>query len=409
MIGGYRIARLALTFVLAASSFSSHLSAKTRSPTRATNASTFQRDIVLHRGESLDIALRRAGIDANQRASIEKALEASRNPRNLAIGSHIILTFRRESAKASRLIALHLDINKQADVTLVAQPDGRFGSIPPQPSNAAPVPVSATTVRSVMGVIGADFQASLLAAGILPNVAQEIRSVFAYDPDFPAKPPVGSRFDIVVEADPRAAAPAESLRSAIVTIRGREHRVYRYPIGNGLVAFVEPNGRGVLQAHLAKPVTDARISSPWGWRIHPILDRPEFHKGIDMAAPMGTPVLAAADGTVAFAGLRGNNGMLIKLEHTGQLMTAYSHLERVASGLHPGSHVVKGQVIGYVGKTGLATGPHLYYEVYVAGEQVNPAKTNFAVPIHLAGGDLQRLQKLVIADSSTAHAGPARP
>lgn len=402
MIGGYRIVKLALTFVLATSSFSLHLSAKTRSPTRTTNASTFQRHIVLHRGESLDVALRRAGIDANQRASIEKAMEASRNPRDLAIGSHIFLTFRRESAAASRLVALHLDLNKQADLTLVAQPDGRFDSIPPQPTNTAPVQVSATTTRSVSGVIGTDFQASLLAAGVLPNVAQEIRSVFAYDPDFPAKPPAGSRFDVVVEADPHAAGPMESLRSAIITIRGHQHRVYRYAVGNGLVAFVEPNGRGVLQAHLAKPVSDARISSPWGWRIHPILDRPEFHKGVDMAAPMGTPVRAAADGTVAFAGLRGNNGMLIKLEHTGQLMTAYSHLERLASGLHPGSHVVKGQVIGYVGETGLTTGPHLYYEVYVSGEQVNPAKANFAVPIHLAGSDLRRLQKLVLADARAA-------
>lgn len=118
-----------------------------------------------------------------------------------------------------------------------------------------------------------------------------------------------------------------------------------------------------------------------------------------MAAPIGTPVLAAADGTVAFAGHRGNNGVLIKLTHTGQLMTAYSHLERIAVGIHAGSHVTKGQVIGYVGETGLATGPHLYYEVYIAGQQVNPAKSNFAVPIHLAGGDLRRLQKVVLADA----------
>lgn len=403
MIGGYRIIKPALAFFLAASSFfSSHLYAKTPSASGARKASIFHRDIVLQRGESLDVALHRAGIEANQRVAIENSVRASHDPRTLAIGSHILLMFRRESGRASQLVALHLDLNKQEDLTLVPQSDGRFGSAPVQPVNTAPVQASAITAHSVAGIVGSNFEASLLAAGLSPNVAQDIRSIFAYDPDFPTKPPVGSQFDIVVEAGPGGPGPTESLRSAVITIRGRQHRVYRYPVGNGLVAFVEPNGRGVLQARLAAPVTDARISSPWGWRIHPILNQPEFHKGIDMAAPMGTPVLAAADGTVAFAGPRGNNGVLIKLEHTGQLMTAYSHLERIAAGLHLGSHVTKGQVIGYVGETGLATGPHLYYEVYIAGEQVNPAKSNFAVPIRLAGGDLRRLQKLVIADSRTA-------
>jgi murein DD-endopeptidase MepM/ murein hydrolase activator NlpD len=313
------------------------------------------------------------------------------------------MTLQRGSDRAMRLVALHLDLNRQADITLVAQADGQFGAARPQPVATATARAP-TASRSIAGLVGADFNASLRAAGVSSSIAQEVHDVFVYDPDFPAKPPAGSSFDVVIDGNDHATdrPSVDRLQSVSVTIRGRTHSVYRYPVGNGLVAFVEPNGLGVLQAHLAKPVADARISSPWGWRIHPILGRPEFHKGVDMAAPMGTPVLAAADGTVAFAGRNGNNGVLIKLEHTGELMTAYSHLQRIAAGLRPGSHVTKGQVIGYVGETGLATGPHLYYEVYIAGEQVNPSVSDLALPIRLTGNDLRRLQKVVVADARSS-------
>lgn len=395
-----RIART-LAFLSAAFAISLHATTDGSAQTRAhpESGAIVHQNIVMKRGESLDVVLRRAGINANERKTAEKTLAATRSPRQLAAGSHVILTFRRGRGSALQLLALHIDLDKNADVTLVAHADDATAVQPRSPSAGSSHAVAPSDLHSVSGVVGPAFQASLLAAGLATNVAQDIHSVFAYDPDFPAKPPAGSRFDVVVETSPGRAVATESLQSVTITIHGRRHSVYRYPVGNGLVAFVEPNGRGVLQAHLAAPVADARVSSPWGWRIHPILDRPEFHKGIDMAAPIGTPVLAAADGTVAFAGHRGNNGVLIKLTHTGQLMTAYSHLERIAVGIHAGSHVTKGQVIGYVGETGLATGPHLYYEVYIAGQQVNPAKSNFAVPIHLAGGDLRRLQKLVLADA----------
>jgi murein DD-endopeptidase MepM/ murein hydrolase activator NlpD len=404
MTGGYRVATLILAFViLTGSSFAPHLNAKTRLDRHSSSSSIFQREIILKPGEWLDAALSRAGVSANQRSAIETALKASRDPRRLATGSRLIMRLQRGSDRAMRLVALHLDLNRHADITLLAQADGQFDAAQPQPAaiKAARAP---TTSHSIAGLVGADFNASLMAAGVSANIAQEIHDVFVYDPDFPAQPPAGSSFDVVIDGNDHAAdrPPVDRLRSVSVTVRGRTHSVYRYPVGNGLVAFVEPNGLGVLQAHLAKPVTDARISSPWGWRIHPILGRPEFHKGIDMAAPMGAPVLAAADGTVAFAGRSGNNGVLIKLEHTGQLMTAYSHLQRVATGLRPGFHVTKGQVIGYVGETGLATGPHLYYEVYIAGEQVNPSVSDLALPFRLTGNDLRRLQKLVVADARSS-------
>jgi murein DD-endopeptidase MepM/ murein hydrolase activator NlpD len=125
---------------------------------------------------------------------------------------------------------------------------------------------------------------------------------------------------------------------------------------------------------LADPVKGARISSGFGWRIHPILDVRKFHYGVDLAAPKGAPVHAAADGIVEEAGMRGGNGIYIRIRHGLELLTSYSHLDRLAKNIRRGAWVTRDQVIGFVGMTGLATGPHLYYEVYIDGEKVNPLK-----------------------------------
>jgi murein DD-endopeptidase MepM/ murein hydrolase activator NlpD len=123
---------------------------------------------------------------------------------------------------------------------------------------------------------------------------------------------------------------------------------------------------------LADPIEGASVSSGFGWRVHPILGVRKFHHGVDLAAPRGTPVHAAADGIVEEAGVRGGNGIYIRIRHGLQLLTSYSHLERVAANIRRGAWVTRDQVIGFVGMTGLATGPHLYYEVFVDGQKVNP-------------------------------------
>jgi murein DD-endopeptidase MepM/ murein hydrolase activator NlpD len=123
---------------------------------------------------------------------------------------------------------------------------------------------------------------------------------------------------------------------------------------------------------LADPVEGARVSSGFGWRIHPILGGRSFHYGIDLAAPSGTPIHAAADGIVEEAGQRGGNGIYIRIRHGLQLLTTYSHLERLDPSVRRGAWVTREQIIGFVGMTGLATGPHLYYEILVDGQKVNP-------------------------------------
>ena len=137
-----------------------------------------------------------------------------------------------------------------------------------------------------------------------------------------------------------------------------------------------PHNRIVFIFPLQKP----EISSPFGWRTHPVFGDRRFHKGIDIRAPKGTPVSVSADGVVAEVGRRGNYGKYIRVRHTATVETTYSHLSGYASGLHAGQRVRQGQVIGYVGRTGVATGNHLYYEMLINGRHVDPLHPPSVIP-----------------------------
>src|SRR5262249_50705672 len=160
--------------------------------------------------------------------------------------------------------------------------------------------------------------------------------------------------------------------------------------------LMQEDGHGVALVDLGKPLRiDARITSPYGWRIHPVFGDRRFHEGVDFGAPTGTPVVATSDGVVEDIGWRGNYGKYIRLRHDGHPATAYAHLSRFAAGLQRGSTGERGGVIAFVGRSGVATGPHLYYEVLVDGKQIDPMKSVPAVPVSLTGQQLAEFQKYV--------------
>ena len=168
--------------------------------------------------------------------------------------------------------------------------------------------------------------------------------------------------------------PADTGQQAWAISRSRRlgRQAYSYNADQRRAAFIQNSGRGAVSLNLGRPIASVRITSPFGWRIHPVFGDLRFHKGVDFGAPLGTPVFAAADGVVADAGWRGNYGEYIRLKHAGNVATAYAHLNAFAPNVVIGSQIQKGEVIGYVGESGVATGPHLYYEVLVSGRQVDP-------------------------------------
>ncbi len=209
-----------------------------------------------------------------------------------------------------------------------------------------------------------------------PLIDQLIK-VFAYDVDFQARVSPGDSLEVFHSmADPgdTDASEPEILYTSL-TIGGVTKRLYRYRTpDDSIVDYYDEEGRSAKKFLVRKPMTTGRITSPFGWRVHPILGYRRLHPGVDYAAPKGTPILAAGNGVVEKAGRSSGYGNFTLIKHTNGYETAYGHQSAFAKGIGPGTVVRQGQIIGYVGSTGLSTGPHLHFEIRVNGQTVDPLR-----------------------------------
>jgi murein DD-endopeptidase MepM/ murein hydrolase activator NlpD len=266
-----------------------------------------------------------------------------------------------------------------------------------------PIAVDETPLR-IQGRVGPSLYRSARAAGA-PGKAVE-----AYIHALASQLSIGSvdsedRFDIILEHRRAATGETETgplLYAGLDRSGAKDLQLMQWDQG-GRMQWFEASGVGKSSGMLQRPVPGA-VSSNYGMRRHPILGYSRMHKGIDFRGGYGTPILAASDGRVALAGWAGGYGKQVRIRHAGNLMTSYSHMSRIVA--QPGAMVRQGQVIGYIGSTGLSTGPHLHYELYVNGQPVNPATVKFTTRAQLAGGDLtnfrNKLRKLLAAPVGAA-------
>ena len=237
------------------------------------------------------------------------------------------------------------------------------------------------------GVIENSLFAAAANADIPEDVIMDMVAIFGWDIDFALDIRKGDRFRIVYEELYKEDQKIRNGRilSAEFVNNGKTYKAVYYTDPRGNSDYYTPDGKSMRKAFLRSPVKFSRISSRFSnKRWHPVLSKWRAHKGVDYAAPRGTPVRASGDGKVIFAGTKGGYGRLILIRHGGRYTTAYGHLHRYARGIRSGKKVKQGQVIGYVGSTGLATGPHLHYEFRVRGVHRNPltVKLPEAEPVH---------------------------
>ncbi len=244
----------------------------------------------------------------------------------------------------------------------------------------------ATHVRTVSGTLDHSLFEAMARAGGHEQTALALGSVFAWDIDFIKDLRPGDSFTVTYQEifeNGRYVADGPILAARFVN-QGREYLAVRYVAPDGKAGYYTPNGRSLRKAFLRVPLAFTRVSSPFNLhRFHPILHRIRAHTGVDYAAPMGTPVHAAGDGKVIFAGRKGGYGNAVLIDHGHGIVTVYGHLSRFARGIRNGRQVTQGEVIAFVGMTGLATGPHLHYEYRVNGVFKNPQTVNLpeTVPI----------------------------
>ena len=231
------------------------------------------------------------------------------------------------------------------------------------------------SLGTAAGIIDSSLFEAGQRAGLSHNIVMQLAEVFAWDIDFALDIRVGDRFALIFEEqfkDGKKIGEGPIVAAEFVN-RGRRIRAVRYVDPAGDTGYFSPDGRSMRKAFLRTPVNFTRISSRFNLsRRHPILHKIRAHRGVDYAAPRGTAVKASGDGKVVFAGRKGGYGWTIILKHRSIYTTLYAHLSRFSDGIRAGKRVKQGEVIGYVGSSGLSTGPHLHYEFRVRGVHHDP-------------------------------------
>jgi murein DD-endopeptidase MepM/ murein hydrolase activator NlpD len=362
-------------------------------------------------GETLEGAVRRTGIgrdEARQAVSLlAKAFDTANIKAGLALEAHIAKPIGQEGQ--AKLMGLSVRVDPVTAVSLSRARDGDL-----QLHKLEEKVVDKTVVAT--GQIDGSLYASAEKAGISPELTAEVAKLFQHKLDFTRDIQPGDRFSLVVDRKVTASGRAVStgeLLFADIEANGGATKLYRFkPAGSKEAQYYDEFGKAIRGLLLRTPLDTVRITSSFGMRHHPILGYTRMHAGIDFGAPTGTPVYAAGDGVVERAGWAGGYGRWLQIKHAGGLETGYGHLSRWA--VKAGQHVHQGQVVAYVGSTGLSTGPHLHYEIMVHGKKVNPSKFKAPPSVALAGRELaafkaEKARIDAMVSRKVAANGPVRP
>ena len=230
----------------------------------------------------------------------------------------------------------------------------------------------------VENFIDNNLYASATDVDIEPNIIIEFARIYGFEIDFQRDIRKGDRFEILYEKfvdDNGVVRDTGKIIYASMNVNGKEINLYNFKIKNDS-GYYDLEGKSIVKSLMKTPINGARLSSSFGMRKHPILGFNKMHRGTDFAAPSGTPIMASGSGTVTRARWCGGGGNCVKIKHNSTYQTIYAHMKNFARGIKEGKKVRQGQIIGYVGSTGMSTGPHLHYEVMVNGKKVNSQKLN---------------------------------
>ena len=319
----------------------------------------------LRSGEGMAQLLERGGFDASSGQYAIRQIAKHMSMRALPVGFEITVL----PAGSAHGAGLRLAVDDDMTLALFQDTAGDWRQR-----------LSLRAVERYLTYVGGTIDSSLYKSGIDAGMTEEVFNtfvqVFGFTVDFQREVRKGDHFEALYETkrdmitgDARSRT---TLRYISMTLSGDRIEYFNHQHQDGDTGWYDGDGKSAARPLMRTPVNGARLSSSYGMRKHPILGYSKMHRGLDFAAPTGTPIMAAGSGVVEYAGRNGNYGKYIRIRHSGTYKTAYAHLSRIAKGIAPGTRVKQGQVIGKVGSTGRSTGPHLHYEILVNSRQVNP-------------------------------------
>lgn len=358
--------------------------------------------IKVGKGETLTQILTKAGADQWQAKAMVEAARGTFHERELEPGNEVHLTLvaglgdqnRKEPARFSIYADGHVH-----KVTVTRGPSGEF--------EATKTPIG--TEAAVRALLSDDDEAlrnvtlyaslyfALLQQSVDPDLIVQILKVHAYETDYRRRVRAGDQLELFFDVNDEHANDKQlgELLYTAITAAGETSRFYRYRTPDGIVDFYDEQGNNSKKFLMRRPVrgNDVRLTSGFGFRFHPLLNDRKMHTGVDWAAPPGTPILASGNGVVEQAGRKGQYGNYVRIRHANGYQTAYGHMSKIAAGMRDGIKVKQGQVIGFVGSTGLSSGPHLHFEVLVNSRFVNPMSIQVPHERQLDGKQLADYQK----------------
>ena len=320
-------------------------------------------NIIVHPNDTLDAIFRRLKLNLADLATLRALPGLKAHLDSLHPGESLHFMQRQDGA----LVGLERRLNEAQTLKVSRDASGLKADVLQDPLESRP--------RVLKGVINSSLFEAVEAAGGHDQTAVGLADIFGWDIDFVLDIQPGDSFVVSYQELFQNGVYVKDgpILAASFTNAGRQYKAVRYVDPEGSAHYYTPDGRSMHKAFLRAPLEFTRVSSGFNSaRRHPILNLIRAHKGVDYAAPTGTPVKAAGDGRIAWAGPKGGYGNVVIIEHSRSITTVYGHLSRFAKGTRVGQHVTQGTVIAYVGMTGLATGPHLHYEYRVNGVFKNP-------------------------------------
>lgn len=345
------------------------------------------RTIEMERGDTLAGLLLEEGSAPDDAAAVTLALAPVFNAARLRGGQALTLVFKGHypGGKHPLLQSVAFQPSVERTITVARLDDGRFEA-------RAQVRVLQAKGARAEGVIRGSLYQSALSAGVPDGVIVDMIRIYSHAVDFQREIRTGDSFDVLFTAytdESGVALKSGAIDFVQLTLSGKRKPLYRFMSQTeGSTDYYTPDGKSGRRLLMRTPIDGARLSSGFGMRRHPVLGYSKMHKGVDFAAPTGTPIMAAGSGVVRKARWFGSFGKYVRIAHANGYETAYAHLSRIAPGVREGSRVRQGQVIGHVGSTGRSTGPHLHYEVMARSRQINPMDVKLPTGTTLAGTEL---------------------
>ncbi|WP_342394937.1 M23 family metallopeptidase [Rhodoblastus acidophilus] len=378
------------------------LAPRTTNPVGDSDAMRDARDklVIIRRGEGLDDVLAAAGVQKSTITAVKDAFNSRRANDAISEGRRVKLSFAEtEGAATLQLARLTVYDEEKIKASVALADSGRYLLL--ENAQAADANAKARKAQQSdddedeesggMRLYNSLYETALKQDLPRPIIDQMVRT-FGNDVDF--QRPVAGGDSIDAFFDNGEDGDHAELLYASITARGETYRYYRFQsMDDQGVDYFDPSGKSTRKFLVRKPIASGELRSVFGMRFHPILHYTRPHNGVDWAAPIGTPIFAAGNGTIIKAGWDSGYGRRVEIEHNNGYVTTYNHMSAFARGLREGAHVKQGQIVGYLGASGLATGPHLHYEVIVNGHFVDPLRVRLAKTRQFEGKLLAEFKK----------------